>query len=138
MPIPAALLALALAAPGPTDPVLRVVATTLLPVVDPGGFGEVSCVVANDSGGDLRVHLEGHLRFEGAGRARVLGPTVLDVPAGVTLEIAPLFLVPEDAEPGPAAFTCRAHVAGPLPEDRRQDASGADRRGEATASFVVR
>ena len=138
---PALLLALAAStvpSAGRADQVLTVTAGTLLPEVVPGGFGEVTCTITNHAPAEVRVFLEGHLRFPGAGRERVLGPTVLEIPAGLSLEIAPLFLVPDDAEPGPAAFTCRAHVAGPLPATERAGARAEERRGEASVPFEVR
>lgn len=116
---------------------VEVEASAFFPVVEAGGFGEVSCVVHNRTSGELRVHVEGHVRYEGAGRSRILGPSVLEIPAGLSFEILPLFFVPEDADAGPAEFTCRAHVAGPLPVGERREIEPAGRRGEAKATFTV-
>lgn len=131
------LAALTLPATASADDVLSVDAAAWFPVVVAGGFGEVSCTVQNHSDTPLRTYIEGHLRFEGTGRVRVLGPTVLEVPPGISFEIAPLFLVLETADPGPAEFTCRAHVAGPLPQDERRESEPSGKRGEATATFLV-
>ena len=91
----------------PSYDLVAVATSVFFPTATPGGANEGVCTVLNVSPSPVRARIEAEVVYADghAGRlSRIQDPGVLDVGGGFELSV--FFIIPPDAPPGPARFSC--------------------------------